>query len=178
MKTYINPEKENWSALTERPSMEQSILEESVRTIMQDIERNGDSALLRYTKLFDGCTLDALHVTNAEIDAAIVSPELKVAIDQAYNNIESFHNSQVQEIEKIETTPGVVCWRKSVGIEKVGLYIPGGSAPLFSTILMLGIPAKIAGCREIVLCTTARYKGRDSPGYFIHSKARRNNKNI
>lgn len=170
MKTYFNPEKENWKSLAARPSMEQSILEESVRAIMLDIERNGDSALLRYTKLFDGCSLDALPVTNAEIDAAVVSPELAKAIDQAYSNIERFHSSQVKDIEKIETTPGVVCWRKSVGIEKVGLYIPGGSAPLFSTILMLGIPAKIAGCREIVLCTPPNTKGEIHPAILYTAK--------
>lgn len=170
MKTIINPEKNSWKKLTERPSLERSILEESVRTIMTDVERNGDSALHRYTQSLDGCTLDSLAVSDDEIQNASVSIELAEAIEIAYNNIYTFHEAQLIEEESIETSPGVTCWRKSVGIEKVGLYIPGGSAPLFSTILMLGIPAKIAGCNEIILCTPPDKSGKINPAILYTAK--------
>lgn len=170
MKLYKNPEQSTWSELTQRPSIEQSILEDGVRTIMQDVERNGDKALYRYTQLLDGCQLDNLQVSKEEMDQAQVSDELAKAIDQAYSNIEKFHRSQLTEEAPVETTPGVVCWRKSVAIEKVGLYIPGGSAPLFSTILMLGIPAKIAGCSEIVLCTPPNKNGQVNPAILYTAK--------
>lgn len=163
MKQYDNPDFASWKQLIQRPSMEQSILEEGVRTIMQDVERNGDTALLRYTRLLDGCNLNSLEVTTEELNQANVSKELSSAIDQAYSNIETFHKAQLIYEPKIETTKGVTCWRKSVAIEKVGLYIPGGSAPLFSTILMLGIPAKIAGCAEIILCTPPDKNGNVNP---------------
>ncbi len=170
MKFYKNPERNTWSELTKRPSIEQTILEDSVRTIMEDVERNGDKALYRYTQLLDGCELDTLQVSTAEIDNAKVSDELANAIDQAYANIEKFHRSQLMEEPKVETTPGVTCWRKSVAIEKVGLYIPGGSAPLFSTILMLGIPARIAGCGEIILCTPPDANGQVNPAILYTAK--------
>ncbi|XOV68201.1 MAG: histidinol dehydrogenase [Fluviicola sp.] len=170
MKLYKKPEKQTWLELTKRPAMEQAILEEGVKTIMQDVERNGDSALFRYTQLLDGCTLSDLQVSAEEIGSATISKALKDAIEQAYVNIEKFHLSQLVEEPKIETTPGVTCWRKSVAIEKVGLYIPGGSAPLFSTILMLGIPAKIAGCKEIVLCTPPDSKGRINSAILYTAK--------
>ncbi len=170
MKFYNNPDKNSWSQLTRRPSMEQAILEESVRTIMQDVERNGDQALFRYTQLLDGCALNDLEVTESEVNQAEIPKELAQAIDQAYANIEIFHQSQLVEEPKIETTPGVTCWRKSVPIEKVGLYIPGGSAPLFSTILMLGIPAKLAGCKEIVLCTPPNKNGDINPAILYTAK--------
>lgn len=170
MKLYQNPKRTTWSELTKRPSIEQNILEEGVRTIMQDVERNGDNALYRYTQLLDGCSLDNLEVTQKELEDATVSEELASAIDKAYANIEKFHRSQLVEEPKIETTPGVTCWRKSVAIEKVGLYIPGGSAPLFSTILMLGIPAKIVGCSEIVLCTPPDTNGNINPAILYTAK--------
>ncbi|GAB5418584.1 MAG: histidinol dehydrogenase [Crocinitomicaceae bacterium] len=170
MKFYNNPEKSSWNQLTLRPSMEQTILAEGVKTIMQDVERNGDAAILRHTQLLDGCTLDALEVTEEELNQAEISDELAKAIDQAYANIEIFHQSQLLEEPKVETTPGVTCWRKSVPIEKVGLYIPGGSAPLFSTILMLGIPAKLAGCKEIVLCTPPNKNGEINPAILYTAK--------
>ncbi|MCR9173234.1 MAG: histidinol dehydrogenase [bacterium] len=170
MKLYNNPKKQTWSELTKRPSIEQSILEEGVRTIMQDVERNGDRALFRYTQLLDGCQLNDLQVSKDEMAQASVSDELAAAIDTAFANIEKFHRSQLVEEPTIETTPGVACWRKSVAIEKVGLYIPGGSAPLFSTILMLGIPAKIAGCNEIVLCTPPNKNGEINPAILYTAK--------
>ena len=163
MKFYNNPDTSQWKELTQRPSLQQSILEESVRTIMQDVERNGDASLFRYTQLLDGCTLTDLHVSEDERNQASVSEELANAIDQAYSNIECFHKAQLIDEPQIETSPGVMCWRKSVAIEKVGLYIPGGSAPLFSTILMLGIPAKIAECKEIILCTPPDKNGNINP---------------
>jgi histidinol dehydrogenase len=150
--------------------MEQNILEEGVRTIMQDVERNGDQALFRYTQFLDGCKLDSLEVTADALEKAEVSTPLADAIDQAYANIDKFHRSQLADEPKIETTPGVTCWRKSVPIEKVGLYIPGGSAPLFSTILMLGIPAKIAGCNEIILCTPPDSIGNINPAILYTAK--------
>lgn len=163
MKFYNNPDTSQWKELTQRPSLQQSILEESVRTIMQDVERNGDASLFRYTQLLDGCTLTDLQVSEDERNQASLSEELANAIDQAYSNIECFHKAQLIDEPQIETSPGVMCWRKSVAIEKVGLYIPGGSAPLFSTILMLGIPAKIAGCKEIILCTPPDKNGNINP---------------
>jgi len=170
MKFYQNPEKSTWAVLTKRPSIEQTILEEGVRTIMQDVERNGNTALYRYTQLLDGCKLDDIQVSAEEIENAQISAELAEAIDRAFENIEKFHKSQLQEEPKVETTPGVTCWRQSIAIEKVGLYIPGGSAPLFSTILMLGIPAKIAGCKEIVLCTPPNSEGAINPAILYTAK--------
>jgi len=170
MNLYINPEKKKWSSLLQRPSIEKCILDESVRTIVQDVERNGDNALIRYTQLLDGCQLKELAVPEAEIENAAVSKELSEAIEVAYANIKKFHESQLIEEPKIETTDGVVCWRKSVPIERVGLYIPGGSAPLFSSILMLGIPAQIAGCNEIILCTPPDKKGKINPAILYTAK--------
>jgi histidinol dehydrogenase len=140
-------------------------LEESVSKILLDIKLNGDEAVKKYALKFDGIELNELLVSEDEIKAAesLVSDDLKAAIAIAKQNIEKFHFSQVQEVEKIETTPGVICWRKSVGIQKVGLYIPGGSAPLFSTLLMLGIPAVMAGCRDITVCTPCDKNGKVNP---------------
>lgn len=155
MKQYNKPDKEQWSALTERPSIHKEQLNKAVQLIIEDVKQNGDHALFKYTQQFDKAALKTLCATTEEIETAVTqtSPELKNAIDIAYHNIVAFHQSQQMSETVTETAPGVKCWRKSVAIEKVGLYIPGGSAPLFSTILMLGIPAQIAGCREVVLCT-------------------------
>lgn len=149
------PSKQQWAKLIERPLINQEQLTQTVNSIITDVIQNGDRALIKYASLFDGVDLNSLKVTDEEIAKAKkqVPQELKEAIKQAYNNIFAFHKAQQPEEEVIETAPGVKCWRKSVAIEKVGLYIPGGSAPLFSTILMLGIPAQIAGCKEIALCT-------------------------
>ncbi len=155
MKLYIHPNKTQWTELTQRPSIDDVQLTQAVSSILNDVKKNGDKALIKYARMFDGVTLKSLTVSEEEIKSAVkeIPQPLKDAINIAYQNIEAFHKAQ-QVVEKvIETTPGVTCWRKSVAIEKVGLYIPGGSAPLFSTILMLGIPAQLAGCKEIVLCT-------------------------
>jgi len=155
MKTYNKPNKDQWEELTKRPVINEEQLTQAVTSIVSDVKQNGDKALVKYAHMFDGVELESLEVSSQEIDIAVAQTpqELKDAIEVAYNNITVFHKAQQLREEVVETTPGVKCWRKSVAIEKVGLYIPGGSAPLFSTILMLAIPAKIAGCKEIVLCT-------------------------
>tara|TARA_R110002049_G_scaffold308596_1_gene513068 strand:- start:1792 stop:3081 length:1290 start_codon:yes stop_codon:yes gene_type:complete len=155
MKRIVNPSKDQWAVLAKRPIIKQEELTETVGKVLSDVKQNGDKALFKYAQQFDKVTLKSLVVTEQEIKNAILETpqELKDAIQIAYNNISTFHKAQFIEEEVVETSPGVKCWRKSVAIEKVGLYIPGGSAPLFSTILMLGIPAQIAGCEELVLCT-------------------------
>jgi len=149
------PKKTDWAKLLKRPVIDSSSLEASVKNILLEVKANGDDALKRFATIFDKVTVNELQVSKEEIDkaSAAVSNELKQAIAVAKQNIETFHAKQMFAVEKIETMPGVVCWRKTVAIEKVGLYIPGGTAPLFSTILMLGVPAQIAGCKEIILCT-------------------------
>lgn len=155
MKTYLNPLREEWPALCERPQLELEFLDSTVRNILNRVKKSGDSALQEFSLQFDKVHLTDLRVTESEIENAVQSiPEkLKNAITQAAENIKNFHTLQTTPDIKIETMPGVSCWRKSLPIESVGIYIPGGSAPLFSTVLMLGVPAKIAGCSQIVLCT-------------------------
>jgi histidinol dehydrogenase len=155
MKVYINPDIKDWGKITARPSIDIMSLQDTVSSILANVKQQGDEALRRYTLQFDGVIIDQLRVSEKEITDAEQSlfPQLKKAIQTAADNIRAFHEKQIQEPVIIETMPGVKCWRKSVGIEKVGLYIPGGTAPLFSTVLMLGIPAKLAGCKEIILCT-------------------------
>lgn len=165
MKIYKNPNKSDWNTLAKRPVLEQKTLDDIVIEILKDVKCNKDKALFKYAKKFDGVELDTITIADSEIETAInlVPKVLKDAINIAKQNIEIFHKSQKAEEQIIETTKGVKCWRKSVGIEKVGLYIPGGSAPLFSTILMLGIPAQIAGCKEIVLCSPPNKDGKIHP---------------
>lgn len=165
MKKVENPPKEAWLALTKRPQFEQEELTKLVQFILNDVKRNKDKAVFKYTEKFDKVALQDLFVSTSEIDTAMtsVSESLKQAINIAKANIEKFHASQNSVEAVIETTEGVSCWRKNVGIDKVGLYIPGGSAPLFSTILMLGIPAKLAGCKEIILCTPPNKEGNIHP---------------
>ncbi len=148
-------DKESWKKILKRPTIDNSTLENSVLAILNDVKENGDAAVKKYTLIFDRTELNSLEVTKEEFSAADkkVSKELKSAIQVAKKNIEKFHLAQKEKVKIIEISKGVKCWRKSIPIEKIGLYIPGGSAPLFSTILMLGIPAKIAGCKEIILCT-------------------------
>lgn len=155
MKVVNYPNKNEWSILLKRPAIDNSALETIVIKILDDVKENGDYALKKYSLLFDKVQLGSFEVTKQEFSEAEkkVSKELKTAIQLAKRNIEKFHLAQKEKTKIIEITKGVKCWRKSVPIEKVGLYIPGGSAPLFSTILMLGIPAKIAGCKEIIMCT-------------------------
>jgi len=165
MQSYIFPDREQWPSILERPSLDNSQLEATVSQVLQRIQEEGDQAIKDYTQQFDGVTLDNFLVTPAEVEAAAasLSQDLKDAIQTAKANIERFHAQQKGVVEVVETMPGVQCWRKSVGIEKVGLYIPGGTAPLFSTVLMLGIPAKLAGCKEIVLCSPPRTAGSIHP---------------
>ena len=162
---FINPLQEQWKAILERPAFDSKSLENIVTPILLDVKLNGDAAIKKYAAKFDGIELTELKVSEEEIMAAValVDNELKVAIDLAKNNITKFHAAQKEVITQIETTTGVVCWRKSIAIQKIGLYIPGGSAPLFSTLLMLGIPAVLAGCSEIVVCTPADKNGKINP---------------
>ncbi|MBS1507297.1 MAG: histidinol dehydrogenase [Bacteroidetes bacterium] len=162
MKTIINPEKSTWPALCQRPQMQLEFLEGAVKNILSRVKTSGDEALREITFQFDKVKLTDLRVSEKEVQDAIgeVSFELKDAIRAAAVNIGKFHHAQKRTTEKIETTPGVFCWRKAVPIQKVGIYIPGGSAPLFSTVLMLGIPASIAGCVEIVLCSPPDATGK------------------
>jgi histidinol dehydrogenase len=155
IQVFNQPEQKDWASLLERPSLNALELLPRVQAIIEDVQLKGDEAVLRYTKEFDKVSLQSIPL-NETIKAkaeAELSNTLKAAIQLAKGNIEKFHQAQLQKMERIETMPGVWCWRKSVGIDTVGIYIPGGTAPLFSTVLMLGIPAKIAGCRNIILCT-------------------------
>ncbi|NOR75630.1 MAG: histidinol dehydrogenase [Draconibacterium sp.] len=172
MKTYINPLKNTWSEILKRPLIDISKLYEKVQPILNEIKKDGDVALRKYTMQFDGFLLKEILVSTDEIIEAEkqISSELKEAINLASKNIEIFHSSQKSEIKKIETTPGVTCWQKAVGIDKVGLYIPGGTAPLFSTVLMLAIPAQIAGCKEITLCSPPGKNGKIHPAILYAAK--------
>ncbi|MEY4777991.1 MAG: histidinol dehydrogenase [Bacteroidota bacterium] len=159
------PSKEDWAGITERPAIENGMLRKQVGKIIADVKKNGDRSLKRYSKKFDGVDLKQIAVGQHEIIAAEnnVSASLKAAINVAVENIKRFHTQQVEEIKKIETMEGVQCWRRPTPMKRVGLYIPGGSAPLFSTVLMLGIPAQIAGCSEVVLCTPPSKDGSIHP---------------
>jgi len=172
MKTYKYPAQNKWHELIKRPAIETASLEKAVKKILENVKLNGDAALKKYSKKFDGVKLKILQVSASEINAAenSISEELKIAINQAKKNVQVFHSAQKQEVIKIETMPGVACWRKAVPIEKVGLYIPGGSAPLFSTVLMLGVPSQIAGCKEIILCTPPGKDGNIDPAILFASK--------
>ena len=159
------PARKDWKALTERATLDVTTLFDTVRGVLDDVRTQGDAALRKYEKLFDKVDLKELRVTPEEIQEAhaLVPDELKQAILQAKQNIAAFHASQRFEGRKVQTAPGVTCWQKAVPIEKVGLYVPGGTAPLFSTVLMLAVPARIAGCREIVLCTPPNPEGKIHP---------------
>ena len=165
------PEKGKWKEILQRPQLDAS-LERRVAEILADIRLNGDEAVRRYSLEFDKVNIDNFLVTREEMDQGVkeVSPELQKAICQAKDNIEKFHAGQLDEPAEIETMPGVKCWRKNVPIDKVGLYIPGGSAPLFSTLLMLGIPARMAGCEEIILCTPPDSTGKVHPAILFTAK--------
>ena len=161
-----------WTSLLERPHRDASELRETVQTVLDQIRQYGDSAVKAFEEKFDKVRLDSLAVSEAEMAEAegLVADDLKEALKLAHANIEKFHAAQKFEGEKVETAPGVVCWQKSVAIEKVGLYIPGGTAPLFSTVLMLATPAKIAGCKEIVLCTPPNREGKVNPAILMAAK--------
>lgn len=172
MKVIKYPAKEEWSEIVKRPHLDVSQLNATVQGVLDDVKNHGDEAVKRYEEKFDHAHLDSLAVTEAEIEEAekMVSQELKDALHLAHHNIAAFHHSQKFDGVKVETCPGVTCWQKSVAIEKVGLYIPGGTAPLFSTVLMLATPAKIAGCKEIVLCTPPNKEGKVNPAILMAAK--------
>jgi len=165
MRIVENPIKKEWPALLQRPSFDANSLLPKVQEVLDTVREKGDEAVKSYTLSFDQVELTSFTINMEQINqiAATLNSSVKKAIDVAFVNIEKFHQTQFQKVEKIETMPGVWCWRKSVGIEKVGIYIPGGTAPLFSTVLMLGIPAKLAGCKEIVLCTPPNKDGSIHP---------------
>jgi histidinol dehydrogenase len=165
MQVFEEPNKQDWEGLLKRPSFDAAALLPKVQSILDAVALEGDAALFRLSDTYDQVQLKTIAIDPAMIESAeaLVAPTLKTAIQSAKVNIEIFHQAQLKKEEKIETMPGVWCWRKSVGIEKVGIYIPGGTAPLFSTVLMLGVPAKLAGCKEVVLCTPPRKDGTIDP---------------
>ena len=166
------PERSEWAKIIERPHLDTSQLNETVASVLADVKRRGDDAVKGYELKFDHVDLPDLAVSEAEMNEAekLVSAELKAAIMLAHHNIHAFHEAQKFRGKKVETQPGVTCWQKSVAIEKVGLYIPGGTAPLFSTVLMLATPAKIAGCQEIVLCTPPGRDGKVNPAILVAAR--------
>ena len=173
MKTFVNPLANDWAEILRRPTLDLEEIEVKVKPILAKVQQEGDAALRHFAKAFDGVDLESLVVTEAEFEEAesLVDQELKSAILTAKNNIEVFHQAQQSDVLKVETMPGVNCYRKSVAIEKVGLYIPGGTAHLFSTVLMLSVPAKIAGCKEIILCTPPNKEGKVHPAILYTAKA-------
>lgn len=172
MKTIRYPQREEWEALLRRPEVEVETVRGTVNQVLARVRTEGDRAVLDYEAQFDGVHLESLAVTEAELDEAeeAVSISLKVAILLAQQNIRKFHTAQRFEGERIETLPGVVCWQRAVPIERVGLYIPGGTAPLFSTVLMLAIPAQLAGCRDIILCTPPDKQGKIHPAILYAAR--------
>ena len=165
----INPSRKQWPGLMQRPHIDSQNLEKTVLEIINTVKQNGDEAVKNYSLKFHGFSPDNLWVTPEEITEASksINPDLKKAILLAKKNIEKFHQQQIEKVKKITTSPGVTCWRKSVPVEKIGLYIPGGSAPLFSTLLMLAIPAKIAGCKNILVTTPAHKNGNVNPSILF-----------
>ena len=165
MKTYINPNFSEWENLCQRKTVPTADLNETVKGIFNDIQKNGDVAVSKYTSIFEGVSISAFEVSKDEIQKAteLISEELKNAIQIAADNISKFHSSQKEIPNKIETTSGVFCWRESRAIETIGIYIPSGTAPLFSTVLMLGIPAEIAGCKNVIICSPPNKEGQINP---------------
>lgn len=172
MKEIKYPSRSDWKKILARPVLDNSALQVKVKGVLDRVKAEGDSAIKDFTTQFDGISLNDLLVSEAEIANAIelIPADLKDAIELALDNIRTFHSTQYVQEQKVETMPGVVCWRKSVGIEKIGLYIPGGTAPLFSTILMLGVPAKLAGCQEVVLCSPPNKEGKLHPAILFAAK--------
>lgn len=166
------PKKTDWAEVIKRPAFDTTNLFDTVNNILEEVKSKGDKAVLDYSLKFDKVQPEVLQVTPKELNEAeqLVDSKLKNAIDIAKNNIEKFHAAQRLEEKKVETTPGIICWQKSVAIEKVGLYIPGGTAPLFSSVLMLAIPARIAGCKEIILCTPPNTSGKVNPAILYAAK--------
>lgn len=172
MNTIKYPQKEEWKELLKRPRVEDQDVHQSVRDVLRDVKQNGDEAVRRYTEKFDHVSINHFAVTEQEFTEAeaLIDPQLKKSIQTAKQNIEKFHAAQKTSRKVVETTPGVYCWHKTVPIQSVGLYIPGGSAPLFSTVLMLGVPAKLAGCKEIILCTPPNKEGKVHPAILYTAK--------
>lgn len=165
MNIIINPAEATWESILQRPTSNYADLEEIVSQIFKEVQTKGDGAVSKYTSLFDGITVDDTLVSDQEIALSSneISDELKTAINLAKANIEKFHKAQISQKIEVETTEGVVCWQEKRPIQKIGLYIPGGTAPLFSTVLMLAIPAKIANCKEIIICSPPNKKGEIHP---------------
>ncbi len=165
MQFIKKPNRDQWEEILKRPALDSELLNKQVKKILADVSKSGDKALKKFTKKFDGVSVRKIKVSDSEIKKShhAVSESLKDAIQQAIANIKKFHGNQIEESRKIETMDGVVCWRRSVPIERVGIYIPGGSAPLFSSVLMLGIPAQIAGCTDVVLCSPPSQEGSIHP---------------
>ncbi|WP_448520572.1 histidinol dehydrogenase [Rhodoflexus sp.] len=172
MQLFQLPARSEWSDLVARPALDLKAVEKKVKPIIKEVRKNGDKALVKFTKKFDGVKINQFEVTSAEFEEAdtLVAEELKAAIRTAHQNIHTFHERQHEHFEPVETMPGVRCWRKSVAIEKVGLYIPGGTAPLFSTVLMLATPAVIAGCKHIVMVTPPGRDGKVNPAILFAAK--------
>lgn len=172
MKINKYPQKEIWSELVKRPVLKREQLTELITDIFDKVEKKGDQTLINFNKKFDQAEVENIQVSEEEIENSenLINEELKIAIQQAKENITKFHASQITEIQKIETTKGVVCWRENRAIEKVGIYIPGGTAPLFSTVLMLAIPAQLAGCKEIILCTPPDKNGNINAAILYTAK--------
>lgn len=172
MQIFKYPSKETWTQILARPVFDSTSLFETVQTVLDDVRLRGDAAVNEYTQKFDKVTLSQIEVTKEEIAEAekLVSVQLKQAIEMARRNIWKFHSEQQHDLPEIQTSPGVFCWQKAIAIEKVGLYVPGGTAPLFSTVLMLGIPAQIAECKEVVLCTPPNKEGKVHPAVLYAAK--------
>lgn len=172
MNIIKNPSRSDWAKIIERPHLDISQLNSTVSSVLADVKSRGDEAVKEYEEKFDHVNLSSIAVTEEEMKEAetLVSEDLEQAIRLAHFNIKKFHESQRFKGEKVETGPGITCWQKSVAIERVGLYIPGGTAPLFSTVLMLATPAKIAGCKEIVLCTPPNREGKVNPAILVAAK--------
>lgn len=169
MKVFKYPDRTTWTEILKRPLFDSSSLEATVKSVLGEVKGRGDAAVRKFTLQFDKADIDDLRVSDKEIDDSekCLTEELKQAINVAKNNIEKFHRAQLRTGEFVETMTGVQCWRKMVAIEKVGLYVPGGTAPLFSTILMLAIPAKLAGCKQIVLCSPPGADGTLNPAILF-----------
>ena len=172
MQVFKYPSRDTWNSLLQRPAFDSTLLFDSVQKVLNDVRIRGDKAVKEYTKQFDSVDLENIEVTKEEIAEAekLVSVNLKQAIEMARRNIWKFHSEQQQDLPEVQTSPGVYCWQKAIAIEKVGLYVPGGTAPLFSTVLMLGIPAGIAECREVILCTPPNKEGKIHPAVLYAAK--------
>ena len=172
MKVIKYPSREDWASLLTRPTFDSTSLFDTVQKVLDDVRKRGDKAVKDYTLQFDKVNLDIIEVSKEEISEAekMISSNLKQAIEMARRNIWKFHSEQQHDLPEIQTSPGVFCWQKAVAIEKVGLYVPGGTAPLFSTVLMLGIPAQIAECKEVVLCTPPNKEGKIHPAVLYAAK--------